>query len=159
MGQKTVYKIGKGGVRPEDSKVQAIAQMEIPRTKKDVRAFLGMTGYYRLFIPNYATVAEPLTELTKKNAPEKVLWDDRANNAFTRLKHLLVNAPLMRNPDFTRTFILQTDASRVGVGAVLSQGEERDRPIAYFSRKLLGTKREGLLHCGEGVFSNCASTA
>lgn len=54
---------------------------------------------------------------------------------------MLINAPLMRNPDFTRTFILQTDASGIGVGAVLSQGEEEDRPIAYFSRKLLPRER------------------
>ena len=54
---------------------------------------------------------------------------------------MLINAPLMRNPDFTRTFILQTDASGIGVGAVLSQGEEEDRPIAYFSWKLLPRER------------------
>ena len=135
------YKIGKGGVKPEDSKIQAIMQVEIPKTKKDVRAFLGMTGYYRRFIPNYATIVGPLTELTKKHTPNHVLWNDQADNSFNRLKYMLINAPLMRNPDFTRTFILQTDASGIGVGAVLSQGEEEDRPIAYFSRKLLPRER------------------
>ncbi len=64
-------------------------------------------------------------------------WNSEAELAFQRLKQMLVSAPLMKNPDFNRTFILQTDASGVGVGAVLSQGEEDDQPIAYFSRKLL----------------------
>ena len=82
-------------------------------------------------------MAEPLTELIKKNKPEKVVWTDAAGLAFKRLKKMLVSAPMMRNPDFTRTFILQTDASGVGVGAVLSQDETDDQPIAYFSRKLL----------------------
>ena len=77
-----------------------------------------------------------MTELTKKNKPEKFVWTDAAELAFKGLKKMLVSAPLMRNPDFTRTFILQTDASVIGVGAVLSQGETDDQPIAYFSRKL-----------------------
>ena len=80
---------------------------------------------------------EPLTELTKKKLPEKVEWNSRAELAFQRLKEMLISTPLMKNPDFNRTFILQTDASGVGVGAVLSQGEEEDQPIAYFSRKHL----------------------
>ena len=96
-----------------------------------------MTGYYRRFVKNYATIAEPLTELTRKKLPEKVEWNSRAELAFQRLKEMLISAPLMKNPDFNCTFILQTDASGVGVGAVLSQGEEEDQPIAYFSRKLL----------------------
>ena len=128
-------------MRPEDSKIQAILEMLRPRTKKDVRAFLGMTGYYRQLVQDYATIAEPLTELTKKKSLEKIQWDDKVELAFQRLKQMLVLAPLMQNPDFTKTFILQTDASRVVVGAVLSQGEEEDTPIAYFSRKVLSRER------------------
>ena len=73
--------------------------------------------------------------------PTKIEWTGRAELAFQRLKKMLVSAPLLKNPDFTRTFILQTDASGVGVGAVLSQGEEEDYPVAYFSRKLLPRER------------------
>ncbi len=131
------YQRGRGGVRPEDNKVHAVAKMSRPQTKKEVRTFLGMTGYYRRFIQNYASIAEPLTDLTKKSQLEKVHWDERAELAFQRLKKMLVSAPLMKNPDFNRVFILQTDASGVGVGAVLSQGKKEDHPIAYFSRKLL----------------------
>ena len=135
------YKIGQGGVRPEDSKIQAILEMSQPRTKKDVRTFVGMTEYYRRFVQDYTTIAEPLTKLTKKKSPEQIHWNDKVELAFQRLKQMLVSAPLMQNPDFTRTFVSQTDASGVGVGAVLSQGEEEDRPIAYFSRKLLPRER------------------
>ena len=135
------HRIGRGGVQPETSKVAAIREMARPRTKKDVRTFLGMTGYYRRFIKNYASVAEPLTELTRKQQPEQVEWNERTEHAFQRLKDTLTSAKLMKNPDFTQTFILQTDASNVGVGAVLSQGSEEDRPIAYFSRKLLPRER------------------
>ena len=135
------YRIGQGGVRPEQSKIQAVDKVSRPETKNDVRAFLGMTGYYRRFVQNYAMIAEPLTELTRKNMPTKIEWTGRAELAFQRLKKMLVSAPLLKNPDFTRTFILQTDASGVGVGAVLSQGEEEDYPVAYFSRKLLPRER------------------
>ena len=133
------YQIGGGGVLPEQRKIQAIVEMARPQTKKDVRTFLGITGYYRRFVQNYATIAEPLTELTRKNLPESITWSKRAEFAFQKLKEVLTTAPIMRNPDFQRTFILQTDASGVGVGAILSQGEgeSEDSPIAYFSRKLL----------------------
>ena len=96
-----------------------------------------MIGYYRRFIEDYATVAKPLTELTRRQQPEQVEWSKCKEGAFQRLKYALTSAKLMRNPDFTQTFILQTDASNMGVRAVLSQGSEEDRPIAYFSRKLL----------------------
>ena len=81
---------------------------------------------------NYATIAEPLTELIRKNLPEWVEWNNKAE-----LERMLISAPLMKNPNFNRTFVLQMDTSEGGVGAVLSQGEEEYPPITYFSRKLL----------------------
>eukprot|EP00731_Ephydatia_muelleri_P001017 Em0001g1017a len=103
------------------------------------RAFLGLMGYYRRFIPNYSAVALPLTELTKKMAPTTVTWTLRCETAFPELKRLLCSTPVLASPDFEKPFILQTDASEYGVGAVLSQLDEAggDHPIAYFSRKLL----------------------
>ena len=107
--------------------------------KTEVRAFLGMTGYYRRFIANYTEITSTLTDLVKKSAPNKVLWSDECNSAFTTLKKLLCSSPVLSSPDFSREFILQTDASDRAVGAVLSQvnkiGEEH--PVGYFSRKLL----------------------
>ena len=131
--------VGGGAVRPEASKVEAVEQFKIPETKKQVRAFLGLTGYYRKFIPNYATIAAPLTDLTRKSAPNNVQWNEQCDQAFKELKGLLCTAPVLRNPDFSKPFILQTDASDRGVGAVLSQRDENgeEHPLGYFSRKLL----------------------
>uniref|UniRef100_A0A1X7SIY1 Reverse transcriptase RNase H-like domain-containing protein n=1 Tax=Amphimedon queenslandica TaxID=400682 RepID=A0A1X7SIY1_AMPQE len=105
----------------------------------DVRAFLGLAGYYRKFIPNFASIAVALTDCTKKAAPTTVQWDTHCNTAFITLKELLCRAPVLNSPDFNRPFILQTDASDRGVGAVLSQLDDsgQEHPVAYFSKKLL----------------------
>ena len=126
-------------VRPEDVKVQAVRDFPIPTSKKQVRAFLGLTGYYRRFMPNYADVASPITDLTRKDTPNRVKWTPICHQAFTSLKNALCSSPVLRSPDFQRNFILQTDASDRGVGAVLSQRDDdgMDYPIAYFSKKLL----------------------
>ena len=131
--------VGSGVVKPEKDKLRTIEQYPQPRTKKEIRSFLGLTGYYRRFIQNYSTIATPLTNLTRKSEPEKVVWTSKCNEAFEKLKESLLSTPVMRNPDFTRPFVLQTDASEVGVGAVLGQMDEKgfDHPVAYFSRKLL----------------------
>ena len=131
--------VGNGRVYPEADKLQAVKAFPIPVTKKQVRGFLGLTGYYRRFIPDYASIAVPLTDLTKKSAPNQVRWSVECNKAFEKLKSLLCSAPVLQSPDFSQPFVLQTDASDFGVGAVLSQtdGEGIDHPVAYFSRKLL----------------------
>ena len=135
------HQIGRGGVRPAEGKVAAVQEMRTPRTKKEVRCFLGMSGYYRRFIPNFAEKAEPLTNLTKKDYPDKVVWTQRAEDAFQSLKKDLMESVMLRNPDYTQTFQLQTDPSDVRVGAVLSQGGINDQPIAYFSKKLLDREK------------------
>ena len=131
--------VGNGVVKPEEGKLRTIEQFPQPKTKKQIQSFLGLSGYYRRFIPNYATIAVPLTNMTRKSEPEKVIWTTQCTKAFSKLKELLLSAPVMMNPDFSCPFILQTDASEVGVGAVLSQtdAEGCDHPVAYFSRKLL----------------------
>ena len=86
-------------------------QFPTPVTKKEVRTFLGMTGYYRKFIEDYATVAAPLTDLTRKNSPNRVKWTPVCEAAFQKLKKCLCSTPVLRSPDFDRTFIVQTDAS------------------------------------------------
>ena len=131
--------IGGGKVRMEADKIEAVQQFQRPRTKKEVRAFLGLSGYYRKFIPNYASIAAPLTDLTKKTGPNQVMWLAECEEAFTKLKAVLCSAPVLRAPDFGIPFQLHTDASERGIGAVLSQqdGDGADHPIAYFSKKLL----------------------
>ena len=131
--------VGNGEVQPEETKVEAIRNYPTPRTKKQVRAFLGLTGYYRKFIPAYADLAATLTDLTGKNAPNQIRWTDLCEKAFLLLQDTLRSHPILKSPDFDREYILQTDASDRGVGAVLSQldNEGNEHPIAYFSRKLL----------------------
>ncbi|XP_058637108.1 uncharacterized protein LOC131543606 [Onychostoma macrolepis] len=109
----------------------------LSKTKKEVRQFLGLAGYYRRFIPNYSELTSPLTDLTKKEAPDP----EQCQQAVTRVKAVLCGGPLLHSPNFSLPFLLQTDASDRGLGAVLSQvvaGEER--PVLYLSRKL--SKRE-----------------
>ena len=131
--------VGSGVVKPEESKLGAIQEFPTPTTKKHVRTFLGLTGYYRRFIPGYAALAVPLTDLTRKNAATNVDWTRECDVAFRSLKAALCSEPVLRNPDFNQPFLLQTDASDRAVGAVLSQHDPRgeEHPIAYFSRKLL----------------------
>jgi len=131
--------VGNGKIQPEPDKIRAVETFPQPVTKKQVRAFLGLTGYYRKFIPDYATVALPLTDLTRKNAPSDVKWSEQCTRAFAELKRRLCTTPVLSSPDFERPFTLQTDASERGVGAVLSQHSEdgEEHPVAFFSRKLL----------------------
>ena len=119
--------------------MEAVQRIQLPKTKKEVRTFLGLTGYYRRFIPDYATVAAPLTDLTRKNKPNTVAWTPDGVASFELLKKALCMAPVLKTPDFYKQFLLQTDASDRGVGGVLSQqsDEGEDQPVAYYSKKLL----------------------
>ncbi|XP_056585423.1 uncharacterized protein LOC130406867 [Triplophysa dalaica] len=131
------FHLGHGEVRPQINKTAAIATAPRPKTKKEVRQFLGLAGYYRRFVPNYSDLTSPLTDLTKKGAPDTVQWTEQCQQGFTKVKAALCGGPLLHSPDFSISFLLQTDASDRGVGAVLSQevGGE-DRPVLYISRKL-----------------------
>ena len=106
--------------------------------KKQVRSFLGLAGYYRRFIQNFADIAAPLTNLTRKTEPTKVKWTKRAESAFSQLKQKLASPPVLRSPCWDRVFILKTDASGFGLGAILSQLDDNneEHPIAFASRKL-----------------------
>ena len=113
--------IGGGTVKPDPQKLEAVDNYPVPATKKEVRAFLGLSGYYRQFVPHFATIAEPLTELTKAKNPDKVKWSDRCERAFCKLKELLLTPPILKVAEPTKCYVLQTDASEQGLGAVLSQ--------------------------------------
>ncbi len=103
--------VGNGVVRPETPKLGNVQSFHQPTTKKEVRIFLGLTGYYRKFIMNYASVSAPLSDLVRKNRPNKVQWSPECQEAFVTLKSLLCTDPVLRSPDFSKLFILQTDAS------------------------------------------------
>uniref|UniRef100_A0A1X7U211 RNA-directed DNA polymerase n=1 Tax=Amphimedon queenslandica TaxID=400682 RepID=A0A1X7U211_AMPQE len=132
------HKIGGGRVKPEESKVKAVKQYPVPKTKTEVRSFLGLVGYYRKFIPQFSSIAAPLSDLTKKNV-KTFVWTEECQASFQLLKKMLCGSPVLRTPDIRKEMILQTDASNRGLGAVLSQiGEDgEEHPIVYISRKLL----------------------
>jgi hypothetical protein len=125
--------ITEAGVRPDPQKVEAIAQYPTPTDQKQVKTFCGMVNYYRRFIPDCSRIASPLYQLLKKGA--KFEWTERQENAFQYLKSKLTGQPILQYPDFSWEFVLTTDASNQGLGAVLSQGPiGKDLPIAYASR-------------------------
>lgn len=131
------YVLGNGEVCPEHGKVHAVRDAPIPTTKKEVRSFLGLVGYYRRFILDFATVAVPLTNLTRKNEKTQVVWTPECDQAFNALKEALCCSPVLRSPDFEKPFVVHSDASESGLGAVLSQEwEGEEHPVLYISRKL-----------------------
>lgn len=132
------YVIGNGVLRPQVHKVRAVEACPLPQTKAQLRSFLGLAGWYRRFIPHFSQRTAVLTDLTRKTQLVKVQWSEDARAAFEDIRVALSGEPVLYSPDFDQRFILQTDASDRGIGAVLLQGSEpADRhPVAYISRKL-----------------------
>ena len=131
--------VSPGGVATDPTLIERVTEWEPPTNTKEVRAFLGLTGYYRRYIPEYGDVAEPLVRLTDQKAP--FMWTEACQRAFAELKGRLVSAPILAFPNTSDTFVLDTDASNLAIGAVLSQKQgEDERVIAYGSRAL--TKEE-----------------
>jgi hypothetical protein len=118
------------GVTPDPDKIQAILDWPVPRSLTALRGFLGLTGFYRRFVRHYATLAAPLTDLLSST---KFTWSTSAEEAFTALKNKMTTTPVLVLPDFSKTFVVETDASSVAIGAVLSQ---EGHPIAFFSKKM-----------------------
>lgn len=132
IGQRQLDYLGHAvsgsGVQLDPSKVQAIVDWPTPRSPKDLRAFLGLTGFYRKFVKGYAGMAAPLTKLLCKNAFH---WTSKSRTAFDSLKTAMTIAPILTLPNFGLPFILETDASGSAMGAVLQQ---QGHPIAFFSK-------------------------
>ena len=133
--------VSKDGISPDPEKVSAVTNYPVPKSIKDVRAFLGLSGYYRKFIKNYAQIANPLHELTKKDVP--FIWDENKQNAFEMLKQALVSYPVLAYPQYDKHFRLYTDASAFSVGAVLAQVQDGvERVISYVGRSLNKCERK-----------------
>ncbi|MES9994361.1 MAG: RNase H-like domain-containing protein [Candidatus Thiodiazotropha sp.] len=133
-------------IRPKEDKTQAIRDAPRPTTKRQIKSFLGLAGFYRRFIPNFSSIASPLTDLTKRDRPNSIKdWQDQHEKAFQTLKNRLTSSPILRLPVFTEQnpFVLRTDASDIGLGAILLQDFEGEGrlPIAYASKKLLPRER------------------
>ena len=119
------------GVATEPSKISAVSRWPTPTNVKQLRGFLGLTGYYRRFIKHYGLISKPLTHLLKKGVPFQ--WTSQVQQAFQLLKSALLSAPVLAIPDFSKPFVVETDASDLGIGAVLMQ---EGHPISYLSQPL-----------------------
>ncbi|KAH8315152.1 hypothetical protein KR059_012016, partial [Drosophila kikkawai] len=132
--------ISEAGIQTDPEKVAAIRELPPPTNLKELRRCLGIASWYRRFVPNFADVVEPMTSLLKKD--RKWQWAERQEQAFNELKKLLTEAPILACPDFEAKFVLQTDASEYGIGAVLTQTiDEQERVVAYASRRLNNAER------------------
>ena len=123
--------IGADGVRVDSQKIEAVKNWPRPTTPTEVRSFLGLAGYYRRFVENFASIAAPMTKLTQKGA--KFQWSDACERSFQLLKEKLTTAPVLTLPEGLDGYVVYCDASRVGLGCVLMQ---HGKVIAYASRQL-----------------------
>lgn len=131
-----------GEQRPQQDKVDKILSLSQPSTKKQVQSLLGMLGYYRKFIPNFATLSFPLTELTKDGKSSKIQWSPQCDEALKQIQKCFSNSPILILPDLNDMFTIRCDASDTGIGAVLLQWRDGLlRPCAFASRKLLERER------------------
>ncbi|KAL8624895.1 hypothetical protein ACOMHN_016191 [Nucella lapillus] len=150
------YTVSSQGIATSSSKILAVRNWPVPRTLRELRSFLGFASYYRRFVDGFAQKARPLNQLvsttyqktqegkrgSSKNASITDGWDSKCQEAFGCLQNALITAPVLGYADFKRPFVLETDASLDGLGAVLSQEQEGGRRVvAYASRSLRPTER------------------
>ena len=122
------------GIEVNNLKVKAIQDYPVPKSKKDVKSFLGLAGFYRMFIRSFAKIAAPLTALLKDT---DFIWSSAQQEAFQTLQAKLMHPPVLSFPDFTKEFYIVTDACDIGIGSTLMQIHNgKYHPIAYHSRKL-----------------------
>ena len=134
------HEVGIHGLLPDSRKSDAIRNWQIPKTKSEVRTYLGMVGYYSDFIPNFSKLVAPLRKLTKEATP--FIWDEQANHSFVETKNILMSPQVMAFPELHKPYCLSTDASATAVGAVLSQVQNGvEKVIAYHSQSLTETQR------------------
>lgn len=132
--------VSKNGFKPDKRKVEAVEKMTPPKTVRQCREFLGLCGFFRKFIKDFSQLAAPLHGLTKKDS--KFQWTTECQTSFDTLKNKLINAPLLHHFDPTKNIMLVTDASDIGVGAVLQlEVDGNEVPVGYFSRLLTKSER------------------
>jgi len=137
--------IGNGKVRMDPVKVQGITQWPTPACVKDVRSFLGFCNFYRAFISDFSNITRPLNDLTCKN--QQWNWSDECETAFQDLKKVCANEPVLKTPDWSKPFVMHTDASGYALGVVIAQEHEDGmHPIAFHSRSLLPAEKNYDVH-------------
>ena len=140
------YVVSAGKIQMEDSKVSAVRDWPTPQNVSDVRSFLGLANYYRMFIRQFGKIATPLTNLTRKDV--EFQWKDEEETAFNALKKRITDEPVLRMADPTKPFEVETDASDYALGGQLSQADENGKmhPVAFFSKKLNGPQLNYQIH-------------
>eukprot|EP00741_Cyanophora_paradoxa_P023183 tig00021572_g22391.t1 len=133
------HRISAEGIRQDPAKTKVITDWQTPKNADELRSFLGLAGYYRRFVENFSKVVHAMQRLLLKDAVWSWPEDGPADRAFKELKELLGRDIILRFPDFSKPFILQTDASTYAIGAILSQADDKgvERPLAFISRTLL----------------------
>jgi phospholipid-translocating ATPase len=133
---------------PSKQNLEKIFDAARPQTKTQIKSFLGLTGFYQNFVPKYSEITAPLTDLLRKNQPNKVIWGQKQEEAFVKLKSFLLGNPILKLPLWDREFVLRVDASNYAIAGVLLQ--EHDgilHPVSFASKKL--SDRESLYPISE----------
>ncbi|KAG8176335.1 hypothetical protein JTE90_021972 [Oedothorax gibbosus] len=131
--------VSSAGVQTDPDKTEAVKNWPRPKDVHELRSFLGLSTYYRRFVKGFSMIARPLHRLTEKQ--QKFTWTPECDEAFDHLKSVLTSAPILAYPEPDSMFILDTDASKEGIGAVLSQEVDGKEVIAYFSKSLSKPER------------------
>ena len=131
------HTVGRGIKQPIFDRVQALVNSTPPTTKRGMRGFLGSANWYRVYVPHFASISGPLSDATKNGRPNKIQWSPEMLAAYEHLKQCLASEPILKLPDFSKTFFVQTDASIEGLSGVLLQKHgDQKFPVVYVSRKL-----------------------
>jgi len=130
-----------GTISPDPEKVKVLAEWPIPKTKSQLKSFLGLCGFFRDYIEHYAAIAYPLSDLLGKRKLDKIIWKPEHHQSFVTLKTVLMSKPILRPPDMSKEFIIMADSSRTTASAIFMQRTGEESPayytISYASRKLL----------------------
>ena len=131
------YNLSKDGLRPQKNLIEAIETFHKPSTRKEIKRYLGLVGFYRVFVQNFAEISYPLRRLTSEHVT--FTWDEKCEEAVNTFKRLLLSPPVLVFPDPNKIFVVETDASKYSIGGVLSQRQDDGRihPIAYYSHRII----------------------
>ena len=137
------HHIGKGIIKPDKENIRKVRNVPRPTTtKKELRSFRGLAGFYRDFVPNFSAIAVPLTDPTKKGQPNRIEWKEAQEAAYRTLKNAVTSKPVLHLPDHDKSYTLRVDAVRSWYWAVLLQEHDNSLfPVGYGSKKLMSAER------------------